>query len=82
MAGFQVSINGRFWVSPEAVNGGDVGMVQAGENLGFPLKPRKTIRISGKRLGQGLERHLAVQLRVSRPIDLPMPPSPILAVTL
>ncbi len=41
-------------------------MVQAGENLGFPLEPRQAIRISRKRLGQDLQRDITVQLRIRR----------------
>ncbi len=39
-------------------------MVQAGKDLGFPLEPGEAIRISGKRLGQDLERDITVQLRI------------------
>ncbi len=51
----------------------DVGMVQRCENLRFPLKPRQSIRISGKRFGQDLERHLPVELGVGGLIDLSHP---------
>ena len=37
---------------------------------GFPLEPRQAVRISGKRLGQDLQRHLAVQLGIGSLIDL------------
>ena len=46
-------------------------MVQTGEDLRLSLKPRQPIRISGERLGQDLQRHLAVQLGVGGLIDLP-----------
>ena len=49
-------------------------VVQAGEDLCLPLEPRKPIRISCKRVGQDLERHLAVQLGIGGLIDLPHPP--------
>ena len=48
-------------------------MVEAGENLGFPLEPREPVGISRKRLGQDLERHLAVERGVSGLVDLPHP---------
>ncbi len=49
-------------------------MVQAGEDLGLTLEPSQAIRISCKRLGQDLERHLAVQLGIGGLIDLPHAP--------
>ena len=57
----------------QAVNLGDVRMVQAGKNLRFALEPCEPIRISRKRLGQNLERHLAVQLGIGGLIDLSHP---------
>ena len=49
-------------------------MVQAGEHLRLSLEPSETIRISGKRLGQDLQRHLPVQLGIGGLIDLPHAP--------
>jgi hypothetical protein len=46
-------------------------MVQRGEHFRLALKPRQPIRIAGERGGQDLERHLALQARVARAIDLP-----------
>ena len=57
----------------EAVDLRDVGVVQGGEDLGLSLEPGEAIRVSGKRVGEDLQRHLAVELRVSRLIDLPHP---------
>ena len=54
----------------EAVDGRDVRVAQAGENLRFPLEPRQPIRISRKRLRQDLQRHLPVQLGIGGLIDL------------
>ncbi len=54
----------------DAVNLRDVRMVQAGKNLRLSLKPSEPIRISGKRLGQDLQRDLSIQLGISRLIDL------------
>ena len=48
-------------------------LVEAGENLCFPLEPSEAIRIGRKRLGQDLQRHLPVQLGVGRLIDLAHP---------
>ena len=51
-------------------------MVQAGEDLGFPLEPGQPLRIAGERLGQDLQGDIAVELRVSGAIDLPYPTFP------
>ena len=45
-------------------------MVQRGEGLGFALKPREPLGVGGERLGQDLDRDVAIQLRVARAIDL------------
>ncbi len=39
----------------ESVKGGDVGVVQRGESLGFTLEAREPIRIVGEGLGQRLD---------------------------
>ena len=57
-------------------------MVEAGEDLGFPLEPGEPIRIRGERLGQDPERHLPVELGIGGLIDPAHAPSPIRAVTL
>ena len=54
----------------KTVNGCDVRMVETGEDLRLTLEPRQPIRISRKRLGQDLQRHLTVQLGVGGLIDL------------
>ena len=41
----------------EAVDRGDVGMVERREDFGFALKAREAIRIAGHRGGQHLDRH-------------------------
>ena len=38
--------------------------------LRLALKPREPLRIGGERLGQDLDRDVAIQLRVARAIDL------------
>ena len=48
-------------------------MVQAGKNLRLTLEPCETIRIGRKRLGQDLQRHLAVQLGIGGLLDLAHP---------
>ncbi len=59
----------------------DVGMIEAGKNLRLTLEPGQPIRISGKRLGQDLQRHLPVELGIGGLIDLAHAPSPMRAVT-
>ena len=54
----------------DAVNGGDVRVVQAGEDLRLPLEPGEAVRISGEGVGQDLQGDLAVELRVGRLPDL------------
>ena len=55
----------------EAVDGGDVWVVQRGERLGFTLEAREPISVVRERLGQDLDRDVAIQLRVAGPEDLP-----------
>ena len=45
-------------------------MVQRGEHLGFPLEAGQAVGVGRKRLGQYLERHVAVELRVAGLIHL------------
>ena len=54
----------------DAVDLRDVGVVEAGEDLRFPLEPGKAIRVLGEGVGEDLQRHLAVELGVSRLPDL------------
>ena len=53
-----------------AVDLGDVRMVQRREHFGFALKPREPFGILRERIGQDLQRHLALQLRIPRPIHV------------
>ncbi len=48
-------------------------MVQRSERLGLALEAGNPIRISSERLRQDLDRHITIQLRVPRPVDLPHP---------
>ena len=54
----------------EAVDGGDVRMIQRGQRLRFARESRQAIRIVRERLGQDLDRDVAIQLRIARAIDL------------
>ncbi len=57
----------------EAVDVGDVRVIQRGERFGFAGEPRKALRIMRERLGQHLDRHVAIELRVARAPHLPHP---------
>ena len=50
--------------------GGDVRVIQRGERLGLAREPREAIRIVRERLGQHLDGHVAVELRIARAIHL------------
>src|SRR4029453_12552778 len=58
----------------EAVDVRNVGMVQRGERLGFPGESGKAVRISGKGVGQDLQRDIAIELRIAGPKHLPHSP--------
>ncbi len=57
----------------DAVDLGDVGVVEAGEDLRLPREPGEPIWISGKGVGEDLQRDLAVELRVGGLPDLAHP---------
>ena len=57
----------------QPVDGADVGMVQRGEHLGLPLEARQPAGVLRERLGQYLEGHVPVELRVASLIDLAHP---------
>jgi hypothetical protein len=59
----------------EAVYRGDVRMIQRGEYFRFALKARESVVIGRQCRGQDLDRDLALQLCVCRPVDLPHPAS-------
>ena len=54
----------------EAVDGGDVGVVERGEDLRLALETSEPLGIARHIGGQHLDRHLAVELGVGRPVDL------------
>ena len=51
----------------------DVRVIQRREHLRLALEPREPVRIGRERLGQHLDRDVAVQPRVARAIDLAHP---------
>ena len=54
----------------EAVDLRDVRMIQRGERLRFALEARQAVGVGRERLGQDLDRDVAIELRVARAIDL------------
>ncbi len=60
----------------DAVDPGDVRVVQRREQLGLALEARQPLGVAGERLGQDLDRDVAVERRVDR---LPDDPHPTLA---
>jgi len=48
-------------------------MVQRGEQFGLALKPRQTLGVACKRVRQDFDRHVALQSRVARAVDLAHP---------
>src|SRR6185295_6388371 len=54
----------------EAINRGDVRMIERREDFGFSTKPREAIRITRHGPRQNLDRDLTLQLRVGRAVDL------------
>jgi hypothetical protein len=54
----------------DAVNGGDIRMVQRRECLCFAFKPRQTFRVARKQVGKNLEGDVAIESRVAGAIDL------------
>lgn len=50
------------------VNGNNIGMIQRGDRSRLLLKSAQSIRISRERLGQHLQRNIAQQTSVSRPV--------------
>src|SRR4051794_27168119 len=61
---------GEVWSLFEAVDRGDVRMIEGREDFGFPLKAREAIRIACNRGGQHLDRHRTFEIAVGRAIDL------------
>ena len=55
----------------QAVDVGNVGMVEGGERVRFAGESREPIRIIGEGVGQNLQRHVAMELGVAGSIHLP-----------
>ena len=57
----------------EAINGGDVRMIQRGEEVCFALKPGNPVRIVDEAVRDHLDGDVAIQLRVARFVDFAHP---------
>ena len=55
-------------------------MIERRQDFGFTTKTKRAVGIPGEFGGQNLDRNVAFQLRIARPIDLTIPPLPISAV--
>ena len=54
----------------EPVDGSDVRMIQRGERLRFARESRQALPVMRERLGQDLDRHVAIQRGIAHAIDL------------
>ncbi len=55
----------------KAIDGGDVWMAERGEHLRFSPKSRQPVGIGSERVGQDLQRDVAIELGVASAIHLP-----------
>jgi hypothetical protein len=60
-------------VAFEPVDGGDVGVIQRREDLGFTSKPGEPLSVRGHRVRQDLDGDLSLEPGVQRPVHLPHP---------
>jgi hypothetical protein len=58
----------------------DIRVIERSQHLRFALETGQAVRVVGEGGRKGLDGHLAPQLRIRRPPDLAMPPSPSFAV--
>src|SRR6185503_16443780 len=54
----------------DAVDGGDPGMIQGGEDPGFTIEARQAFRVARERLWQDFQGDVAIETNVARPINL------------
>jgi hypothetical protein len=60
----------------DAIDGGNVGMIQSGQHLGFALEPRHVLGVIGERRGQHFDGDVAIELAVAGAVDLTHPAGP------
>ena len=51
-------------------DGDDVRVVERGDGLGFPSEARQPVGVSREGIGKNLQRHITIQFRVARAVDL------------
>jgi hypothetical protein len=71
VSGFSRTFNSRTFL--EAVDGGNVGMVQRRQRLRFPREPRETLGVVREQRRQDFDRDVTIQLRVAGAIHLAHP---------
>ena len=54
----------------DGVDGDDVRVVERGDAPGFPSEALQTVSVQRERIGKNLQRHITIQLRIARPVDL------------
>ena len=54
----------------EPVNGGDVRVIECAQHAGFGHEPRDAVVLIGEHARENLERDVATQMLVVRPIDI------------
>ena len=60
----------------DAVDGGDVGVIECREHLGFACESCQPLRIECESFGQYLQRDIASEFRVAARYTSPIPPAP------
>ena len=60
----------------KTVDAGNVRMIQCGDGFRFALETGKTLRVCREEFGEDLDRHVALESRVARPVDLAHPAGP------
>ena len=61
---------GNIIVFLDGEDGDDVRVVERGDGLGFPSEARQTVGVSREGIGKNLQRHITIQFRVARAVDL------------
>ncbi len=59
----------RVWCLFDPVNGGNAGMVERRQHTGLAVEASQALGVAGERRRQDFDRHIAMQSRVSGPVD-------------
>jgi len=57
----------------QAVNRGDIRVIERGEDLGFACEAGHALKVARKNVGQDFEGYVSTELRISRAVNLPHP---------